>query len=150
MSVLCYFEGREYVAALYMEDRVGFAHSVHPWPFLRKVFALTFDGSDGMIEFDGHYYVGDPESPCHGRSLPTMEFLLVKKEGEESDSDMYVVEILRREKLACTDVSSEVEEEGGYTMNVCFFPTDRQRLYFRVLEKNPTHKRYVELREALI
>jgi hypothetical protein len=129
---------------------VGFAQSVHPWPFMRKVFALTFDGSDGTIEFDGHYYVGDPESPRQGRkNLPTTEFLLVKKEGEERECDMYVVEIMRRETLDCTDVISEVEDEGGGKMNVCFFPTDRQRLYFRVLEKNPTHKRYEQLRAAL-
>lgn len=124
---------------IYMKDRVGFAPSVHPWPFMRKVFALTFDGSEGLDVFDGHYYVGDPGSPRSGRNLPTTEFLLVKKEGEESECDMYVVEILRRDKLECTDVISEVEEEGG----VCFFPTDRQRLHFRVLEKNPTHERYV-------
>ena len=34
-------------------------------------------------------------------------------------------------------------------MNVCFFPTARQRLYFRVLETNPSGARLNELRNIL-
>jgi hypothetical protein len=129
-----------------MENRIGFAHSGRVTPYMRKVFGYAIDGSEGTVEFDGHYYVSEPDSPRKGRSLPKIEFLLVKKEGEERESDMYVVEVYRQEKLECTDVISTIDDDEGGEMSVCFFPTDHQRLYFRVLEKNPTHERYLEIR----
>lgn len=61
---------------------------------------------------------------------------LVPYEITEYRVDAYTYKILveRREKLYNTDEISTIEDDDGSEMNVCFFPTDRQRIYFRVLE----------------
>ena len=46
----------------------------------------------------------------------------------------YIIEVYKRIIHECTDEYSEVTEEDGSIMNVCFFPTNRQTIYFRVLE----------------
>jgi hypothetical protein len=46
----------------------------------------------------------------------------------------YEIEIYRRVVHESTDRISEEEDEDGTPMRVCFFPTNRQTLYFRVLK----------------
>jgi len=46
----------------------------------------------------------------------------------------YIIEVYKRITHQCTDTYSEVTDDDGEVMNVCFFPTNRQTLYFRVLE----------------
>ncbi len=46
----------------------------------------------------------------------------------------YNVEIYKRVVHECTDRISEEEDDDGTPMQICFFPTNRQTLYFRVLE----------------
>jgi len=65
------------------------------------------------------------------------------------EDNLYLIEVYRRETIECTNQISTIEDEDGEEMNVCFFPTDRQRIYFRVLETNMPHARFVELREML-
>ena len=61
---------------------------------------------------------------------------IVSFEVTEYRVDAYIYKILveRREKLYNTNEISTIEDDDGSEMNVCFFPTDRQRIYFRVLE----------------
>lgn len=50
----------------------------------------------------------------------------------------YIVEIYKKVIHENTDVISEIEDDedgdGREKMNVCFFPTNRQTIYFRVIE----------------
>ena len=46
----------------------------------------------------------------------------------------YTIEIYKRTTHASTDRISEEEGEGGEPMSICFFPTNRQTIYFRVIE----------------
>ena len=50
------------------------------------------------------------------------------------EDNAYIVEVYRREKYECTDKYSEVADEDGDLMNICFFSTMRQAIWFRVLE----------------
>jgi hypothetical protein len=66
------------------------------------------------------------------------------------DQACYKILVERREKIYNTDVLSTVEDADGEEMSVCFFPTDKQRIHFRVLEvlrdeKNTTaaHRRHI-------
>lgn len=45
----------------------------------------------------------------------------------------YLIEVYKREKHECTDQISEIDD-GGEPLDVCFFPTMRQTIWFRVLE----------------
>ena len=61
---------------------------------------------------------------------------LVDMECTEYTIDKFVYKVLveRREKIQNTDVYSTVEDGDEGEMEVCFFPTDHQRIFFRVLE----------------
>ncbi len=61
---------------------------------------------------------------------------LVEMEYTEYTVDKFVYKVLveRREKIQNTDVYSTVEDGDEGEMEVCFFPTDHQRIFFRVLE----------------
>ncbi len=144
-----------------------FRHATHAQPFIRILHAFECDDQNGMIEFDGYYYVNDGSEDFESYSvlLPIEEEIIVThrldtpprvwrgqepsffkdKNGERPLVDMeyaehrldrhfYKIRIERREKLYNTDVTSTIEGEHGEEMRVCFFPTDRQRIYFRVLE----------------
>jgi hypothetical protein len=49
------------------------------------------------------------------------------------EEHMYLIEIYKRVIHECTDKFSEIEEDG-MPMKVCFFPTNKQTIYFRILE----------------
>lgn len=49
------------------------------------------------------------------------------------EEHMYLIEIYKRVIHECTDQFSEIEDEG-VPMKVCFFPTNIQTVYFRILE----------------
>lgn len=119
----------------------------------------TCDGAEGTLSFDGYYYIEDHAPPYPGDSkythryprwLPaTLQMEVSHREDEpyaqrESEDgttyfyrktkhESYVVEIYRRDTHESTDRISKVED-GDEMMDVCFFPTNRQTLYFRVLE----------------
>lgn len=124
-----------------MEDfQIYFNTDQAPRPFIDMVFNYENDGTEGILEFDGYYYVNDsdlepdPSMPYqrYQYSLPQELQMLVCKDCLLVNA--YEIEIYRREKICNTDKYSTVEEPDGSEMNVCFFPTDRQRIYFRVLD----------------
>ena len=49
-------------------------------------------------------------------------------------SNNYIIEIFKKVIHEITDVYSPVEDQDGTLMDVCFFPTRKQTIYFRVLE----------------
>lgn len=51
------------------------------------------------------------------------------------EENAYVVEIYKRVKHECTNTYSDEIDPDGEEMKICFFSTDKQTIYFRVLEK---------------
>ena len=106
------------------------------------------DGKEGYIHFDGYYYVENHAPPYledealgprrYDVWLPqklTMFVQLFEKETyKELECLQYIVEIYKKVIHENTDVISDIEEGDGENMKVCFFPTNRQTIYFRVLE----------------
>ena len=132
-------------------------------PYIRGQEPIEYfcDGKEGYIHFDGYYYVenhappyleDDAVGPCRCNSwLPqklVMFSRLFEKEPyevevldnvtksyyKEIESLQYIVEIYKKEIHENTDVISEIDDGDGEKANICFFPTNRQTIYFRVLE----------------
>ena len=53
---------------------------------------------------------------------------------KEVESLQYTVEIYKKVIHENTDIISEIDDADGEKANICFFPTNRQTIYFRVLE----------------
>jgi|688.fasta_scaffold310680_2 hypothetical protein len=132
-------------------------------PYIRGQEPIEYfcDGKEGYIHFDGYYYVenhappyleDDAVGPCRCNSwLPqklVMFSRLFEKEPyevevldnvtksyyKEIESLQYIIEIYKKEIHENTDIISEIEDNNRDAMRVCFFPTNRQTIYFRVLE----------------
>lgn len=58
----------------------------------------------------------------------------------ELQKDYYAIEIYKKEVYECTNEISEVEDEDGEMMRVCFFPTNKMKIWFRVIEEDITPK----------
>ena len=54
----------------------------------------------------------------------------------ELENVRYVVEIYKKIIHENTDTISEIEDDDRKPMRVCFFPTNRQTIYFRVIEND--------------
>ena len=110
------------------------------------------DGKEGHITFDGYFYVEDHAPPypedegleIYERTrttewLPKTVIMYVRMLEDEKvlEEHTYLVEIYKRVKHECTNKYGELEDDldgEGAPMRVCFFPTDRQTMYFRVVE----------------
>lgn len=131
-------------------------------PYIREEKTVEYicDGKEGSICFDGYFYVEDHAPPypedagkerweCERRRdwLPKILRMGVSRketepykiEGNTSYFNIvvehvYIIEVYKRVIHENTDTYSNVAEDDGEEMNVCFFPTDKQTLYFRILE----------------
>lgn len=90
---------------LYVRHRETEPYKVEPLP------PLIFDASSGITSCGGHSY-----------------------SYRYTEERAYMIEIYRRVIHECTDRISEEEDDDGTPMRVCFFPTNLQTIYFRVLE----------------
>ncbi len=126
-------------------------------PFIKDLFNYSIDLTlnEGTIEFDGYYYVEDkvPEKEWERRYsevLPTrllMDVIVMDAEAkpvpgkpgsytqETISGNQYYIEVYKRDYIKNTDVTSTIEDDDGEEMRVCFFPTDHQRLHFRILKE---------------
>jgi hypothetical protein len=122
-------------------------------PYIRDEEATVFicDGSEGSVLFNGYYYVQDSDIPSETGHLPKQMEIHVKIREKEPykeeyledgstrlyhvvyDEYFYIIEVYKRVKHESTNEISEIEDDGE-PMEVCFFPTDLQTLYFRVLK----------------
>ena len=124
-----------------MEDlQIYFNSDEAPHPYIHEIYDYQNDGVKGFIEFDGYYYVNDSDTELdplipHQRyqySLPQEIQMLICRDCILINA--YEIEIYKREKIYNTDTYSSVDDLDGSEMNICFFPTDYQRIYFRVLD----------------
>ena len=122
------------------------------------------DGKEGSLYFNGYYYVEDHAPPYpeddtlkpweretrHSEWLPkTLQLYIQKREKEPYKQEKtvssttsyyntieehaYIIEIYKRVIHTSTDKYS-TEDGDGSPMNICFFPTNKQTIYFRILE----------------
>ena len=117
----------------------------------QRPISYECDGKEGVIFFNGYYYVENHAPPYpeddllkrweiprrYNEWLPKEALLFVKEEeGEKVIQDhLYRVEIYKKEVYESTDSIGTDIDGGGEPMNVCFFPMNKQRIYFRVLEE---------------
>jgi len=118
------------------------------------------DGKDGYIHFDGYYYVENHAPPYLERGdrperydtwLPqtlVMFAQLHEKDPyktevvdntsiyyyKEIENFQYIIEIYKKDIHENTDVISEIDDGDGENAKICFFPTNRQTIYFRVIK----------------
>ena len=138
---------------LYFNNVTKDQHRV-PYIIDEDTFEYKCDGKEGTVTFDGYYNVEDREPPYpeddalerwerpmrHGVWLPQKLNLYVQWSKVESNEQKiveehgYIIEIYKRVKHASTNQYSEIDDGDDQSMRVCFFPTDRQTIYFRVLE----------------
>jgi hypothetical protein len=127
-------------------------------PYIQELISYDLSGTEGCIHFNGYYYVINAEEhdPLYYRDpssiLPQKMYMLFKKHSKEpcriedvsggwkraryemEEERFYYIECHKKVELENTSVYGPVLEENGVILNVCFFPTARQRLYFRVLK----------------
>ena len=111
-------------------------------PFVETVYAHELNPTlrEGSIEYTGYFYIQDSDLPlCY-----TMRLYKTEKEPVEIDISgntttttyrtlfdyIFRVEIFRREQYEDTSQFADDPEEGC----VCFFPTHREKIWFRILE----------------
>lgn len=122
------------------------------------------DTKEGQFKFNGYYYVDDatelPKVTFLHMTLNEDEPYKVEEVDEsnspfalrmkecgvtcgmctryyfnELENRLFQIEIYKREKIKNTDVISTIDDDDGGEMDVCFFPTDIQIIYFRVLKE---------------
>ena len=130
-------------------------------PYIRGQTPIEYfcDGKEGYIHFDGYYYVENHAPPYpedevvrqrrYGEWLPQKVIMftqlrekepykvevidnVTKTYYKEIENLQYIIEIYNRVIHENTDVISHIDD-GGELIDVCFFPTNRQTIYFRVL-----------------
>lgn len=107
-------------------------------PYVRRY--ISHDISGGYLEYDGYFYEDEEELPkMYMMDLNQYEDKPYKVENGTSYYKcifrvFYKIEILKKESFEDTSVFSKEVDEDGEEMNVCFFPTERQKLWFRVVE----------------
>ena len=122
-------------------------------PYIIRLIDYTISDKEGSIEFDGHYYVLDEEFTIRTFYNTTLR---EEKPYEEEISDeghitkyrnledtYYEIEIYNRQKLEDTSRVSEIDDEDGSLMRVCFFPTHKQKILFRVIKRFDSFEEFV-------
>jgi len=107
----------------------------HIIPYIRDQKSIEYicNGKEGTVLFNGYYYI---------EQLPAKALMQVRR-GEvdsaggvliASEEHFYMIEIYDRDIYESTNETSEIDDDHGGFMEVCFFPTNRQRLHFRILD----------------
>jgi hypothetical protein len=123
-------------------------------PYIMRLIDYQLEGQEGSITFDGYYYVLNEEFPVrtfYNTTLREAEPYEVGKTAEGGtyenykniEDDYYEIEIYDRQKVVDTSRISEVEDEDGSLMRVCFFPTHEQKIQFRVIKKFDTFEEFL-------
>lgn len=114
-------------------------------PYIQRLIEFNIGGAEGYIQFDGYYYVMNEEFPKHIFFNTTLREAEPYEEETREDEyhckyrvledDFYEVEIYDRQYIKNTSSYDEVDEEDGSKMRICYFPTNEQKIYFKVINK---------------
>ena len=103
-------------------------------PFVKQV--LSYDLSEGVLEYDGYFNTEENLLPLECTlNLYQLEETPYKVEGFRSFfkyvfQELCLIEIVKHEIFEDTSVFSEADEDG---MKICYMPTNREKIWFRVL-----------------
>jgi hypothetical protein len=113
-------------------------------PFIETLINYKISKTDGHIEFNGYYYILNEELPKRVFYITTLREehpyienitdTTVNSSYKLLEEKFYEIEIHDRQKIKHTSKYSEIDA-GGEKMSVCFFPTDEQKIFFRVLKE---------------
>ena len=114
-------------------------------PYIQKLIDYKINETEGYIHFDGYYYVLNEEFPIRTMYNTTLRAEKPYEEGvteeggtyakyKNEEDNWYEIEIYDRQKVVNTCRFSEVDDEDGEPMRVCFFPTYEQKIMFRVIK----------------
>jgi hypothetical protein len=123
-------------------------------PYIQKLIDYQISDTEGSISFDGYYYVLNEEFPIRTMYNTTLREEKPYEEGTTEDGGTYAkyknvedkwyeIEIYDRQKVKDTSRFSEVDDEDGEPMRVCFFPTYEQKIMFRVIKKFETFDEFL-------
>ena len=148
---------REVYFYQYEED----THQQTPYICGQEPIEYSCDGKEGYIHFNGYYYVENHAPPYLKdealrqrrydvwlpQKLKMITQLREKEPYKEEVVDnvttsyykeleclQYIIEVYKKVIHKNTDVIGEIGDDDGENTRVCFFPTNRQTIYFRVLE----------------
>ena len=93
---------------------------------------LEFDWTTGTATFDGYWYERPNQVPC---------FAQMSLCSQNNPPQCEIVEILSKSTGKSTNQYSEIEDDDGEPMRVCFFPTNVITLRFRIVP--PTESVFV-------
>ena len=124
-------------------------------PYIQKLIDFNVDKNtkEGYIQFNGYYYTEDSEFPVDIHFItqlhedkPSRKDILpdgtIQYTFETLETSFYHVQFYKRETIMDTSVVSTIEDEDGEEMNICFFPTAEQKIYFRVLKEFDNDKAF--------
>jgi hypothetical protein len=103
--------------------------------YFENIYEYVNDGEKGYVDFDGYIYYDIGDEDVYNRKLSKCFFYVMDLNDKDKFVPFYEIEFYRREILKNTNSYSEIEEDNGEKLNVCFFPTDHQRVYFKVLSE---------------
>lgn len=111
-------------------------------PYIEQLIEYTISDieKEGIIQFDGYYYIEDDELPIRSFLMTYLrEEKPYKIEGNSNwyrtlEEKFYEIEIYSREKIVNTSSYDEVDEEDGSKMKICYFPTHEQKIKFRIID----------------
>jgi hypothetical protein len=123
-------------------------------PYIRRLIDYQISDTEGSIAFDGYYYVLNEEFPIKTMYNTTLREEKPYEEGTTEEGGTYAkyknvedkwyeIEIYDRQKVKDTSKFSEVDDEDGESMRVCFFPTYEQKIMFRVIKNFETFDEFL-------
>lgn len=117
----------------------------HRNPYIQELIEYNISEGGGYIHYDGYYYVNNEEFPKRLFFITTLRDEIPYEEKRTDtdysckykiiEEDFYEIEIYDRIKIKNTSEFSEMEDEDGSTMRVCFYPTDEQKIMFKIINK---------------
>ncbi len=98
--------------------------------YAQTIYEYINDGKNGSIEFNGYIYYNIGDETKYGKQLDKALLII-----DDITVDIFQVEFVKRDIIKKTDKLSLVDDEDFGEMNVCFFPTDHQRVHFKVINE---------------
>jgi hypothetical protein len=113
-------------------------------PYIQQLIEFKITESESYIHFNGYYYVMNEEFP----KRIFFNTIVREKEPYEEEKTIYgyeykyktiedkffEIEIYDRVKIKNTSSYDEVDEDG-HKINICYFPTHEQKIYFKVINE---------------
>ncbi len=123
--------------------------SQKPRIYIQDLIEFNYDTEkkEGSFKFDGYWYVNEQElekhpftyTMCYSKVSYPPRVEKLEGGGERHHYKYYEyiefeAELYKQEKIKNTNEYSSIDDDGE-AMEVCFFPTDIQQIWFRVKEE---------------